>query len=69
VSDSEFEIVKANPNPILRRLVRVRGVEFDEAFVAELIGNSKQRRPSRGVFHFYPSISKETPWASGMVRP
>ncbi len=44
MSDSEFEIVKAIPNPVLRRLVRVNGVEFDEAFVAELIGNYFNRK-------------------------
>lgn len=44
MSDSEFEIVKAIPNPVLRRLVRVKGVEFDEAFVAELIGNYFNRK-------------------------
>ena len=44
MSDSEFEIVKAISNPVLRRLVRVNGVEFDEAFVAELIGNYFNRK-------------------------
>ena len=47
MSDSEFEIVKAIPNPVLRRLVRVKGVEFDEAFVAELIDNYFNRKELR----------------------
>jgi hypothetical protein len=39
MSDGHFEIVKSTPEAVLRRLVRVRGVDFDESFVAELIGN------------------------------
>ena len=49
MSDSEFEIVKAIPNPVLRRLVRVKGVEFEEAFIADLIwgnANSETRHAS-----------------------
>jgi integrase len=53
MSDSEFEIVSSIPNPVLRRLVRVKGVEFDEAFVAELIGNYFNRKE----LHLEPKLS------------
>ena len=48
-----FEIVQAAPEAVLRRLVRVRGVDFDEAFVAELIGNHFIRKE----MHAEPEIS------------
>jgi hypothetical protein len=51
--DGDFEIVQAFPEAVLRRLVRVRGVDFDEAFVAELIGNHFIRKE----MHAEPKIS------------
>ena len=51
--DGDFEIVHASPEAVLRRLVRVRGVDFDEAFVAELIGNHFIRKE----MHAEPKIS------------
>ena len=53
MSHSEFEIVSSIPNPVLRRLVRVKGVEFDEAFVAELISNYFNRKE----LHLEPKLS------------
>lgn len=37
MNDKEFEIVSAITDPVLRRLIRIRGVDFDESFIAELI--------------------------------
>jgi integrase len=51
--DGEFEIVQASPEAVLRRLVRVRGIDFDESFVAELIGNYFIRKE----LHTEPKIS------------
>jgi len=42
--EGDFEIVKSIPNDVLRRTVRVKGVDFDETFVAELIGNYFNRK-------------------------
>ena len=53
MSDSDFEIVKSIPNPELRRYVRVKGVDFDEAFVAELISNYFNRKD----LHAEPKLS------------
>lgn len=53
MTDGNFEIVKSTPEAVLRRLVRVRGVDFDEAFVAELIGNYFIRKE----MHAEPKIS------------
>ena len=44
MKESDFEIVKAIPKPELRRLVRVRDVDFDEAFVAGLISDYFNRK-------------------------
>ena len=60
MSDSEFEIVSSIPNPVLRRLVRVNGVEFDEAFVAELISNYFNRKE----LHFCMNVLEELLGAS-----
>ena len=53
MSDGHFEIVKSTPEAVLRRLVRVRGVDFDESFVAELIGNYFIRKE----MHAEPKLS------------
>ena len=53
MSDGHFEIVKSTPEAVLRRFVRVRGVDFDEAFFTELIGNHFIRKE----MHAEPKIS------------
>ena len=53
MKESEFEIVQASPEAVLRRLVRVRGVDFDEDFLAELIGNYFIRKET----HAEPKLS------------
>ena len=53
MSKSKFEIVGSIPSPVIRPLVRVKGVEFDEAFVAELIGNYFNRKE----LHLEPKLA------------
>lgn len=44
MSSSDFEITNTFQKPVLRRLVRVKGVEFDEDFLAEIIADYFNRK-------------------------
>ena len=66
MSDGDFEIVKAIPKPEIRRLVRVRDVDFDEAFVAGLISDYFNRKNLDAEPRL--SDAMEVKWGSNLAQ-
>ena len=62
MSDGDFEIIKAIPKPELRRLVRVRDVDFDAGLISDYFNRKNLDAEPR------LSDAMEVKWGSNLAQ-